>query len=154
MGSPRLGDAGSPHGSARWGLPTARGPGGRTFPPCLPATHSPPGPRAALLFPLLPAAARPMSSTDWRCLYGRHSARPNHCNGGRTMRKITASLFISLDGVVDEPHQWHFPWFNEEMGAVVAAQMSAADTMLLGRKSYGGFAEAWQEREAAGGEDA
>ncbi len=70
------------------------------------------------------------------------------------MRKITASLFISLDGVVDEPHQWHFPWFNEEMGAVVAAQMSAADTMLLGRKTYEGFAEAWQEREAAGGEDA
>ncbi|WP_405532888.1 hypothetical protein OG592_36720 [Streptomyces avidinii] len=33
------------------------------------------------------------------------------------MRKIKAQLFISLDGVVEAPDQWHFPYFNEEMGA-------------------------------------
>jgi hypothetical protein len=28
------------------------------------------------------------------------------------MRTITAGLFISLDGVVEAPDQWHFPYSN------------------------------------------
>jgi dihydrofolate reductase len=70
------------------------------------------------------------------------------------MRKITAGLFISLDDVVEAPDQWHFPYFNEEMGAAVEASLGAADTVLFGRKTYDSFAGAWPEREAAGGEDA
>src|SRR5213596_654828 len=70
------------------------------------------------------------------------------------MRKITAGLFISLDGVVEAPDQWHFPYFNEEMGAAVDATLGAADTVLFGRKTYDSFAGAWPDREAAGGEDA
>lgn len=70
------------------------------------------------------------------------------------MRKITAQLFIALDGVVEAPDQWHFPYFNDEMGSAVDATLGAADTFLLGRKTYDSFAGAWPEREAAGGEDA
>jgi dihydrofolate reductase len=70
------------------------------------------------------------------------------------MRKITAGLFISLDGVVEAPDQWHFPYFNDEMGAAVNATIGSSDTLLLGRKTYDSFAGAWPEREAAGGEDA
>ena len=70
------------------------------------------------------------------------------------MRKITAGLFISLDGVVEAPHQWHFPYFNDEMGAAVNATLGTAKTFLFGRKTYDSFAGAWPEREAAGGEDA
>jgi dihydrofolate reductase len=70
------------------------------------------------------------------------------------MRKITAGLFISLDGVVEAPDQWHFPYFNDEMGAAVGATFGTADTMLFGRTTYDSFAGAWPEREAAGGEDA
>jgi len=70
------------------------------------------------------------------------------------VRKITAGLFISLDGVVEAPDQWHFPYFNEEMGAAVDAQLGAVDTILLGRETYDSFADAWPERETAGGEDA
>ena len=70
------------------------------------------------------------------------------------MRKITAGLFISRDGVVEAPHEWHFPYFNEEMGAAVDATLGAADTVLFGRKTYDSFAGAWPERETAGGEDA
>ncbi|MFC4912318.1 dihydrofolate reductase family protein [Actinomadura gamaensis] len=70
------------------------------------------------------------------------------------MRKITAGLFVSLDGVVQDPQDWHFPYFNEEMGRAVTAQLGSADTVLLGRKTYDGFAGAWPERENAGGEDA
>lgn len=70
------------------------------------------------------------------------------------MRKITAGLFMSLDGVVEAPDQWHFPYFNDEMGAAVDATLGAADTVLFGRKTYDSFAGAWPDREAAGGEDA
>ncbi|MFG2340925.1 dihydrofolate reductase family protein [Streptomyces yangpuensis] len=70
------------------------------------------------------------------------------------MRKIKAQLFISLDGVVEAPDQWHFPYFNEEMGAAVDATLGRADTLLLGRRTYDSFAGAWPGREAAGGEDA
>ena len=70
------------------------------------------------------------------------------------MRKITAGLFISLDGVVEAPDQWHFPYFNDEMGAAVDATLGAADTVLFGRETYDSFAGAWPEREEAGEEDA
>ena len=70
------------------------------------------------------------------------------------MRKIIAGLFISLDGVVEAPDQWHFPYFNDEMGAAVGASLGAADTILFGRTTYDSFAGAWPKREAAGGEDA
>ncbi|MEU7139808.1 dihydrofolate reductase family protein [Nocardia sp. NPDC046473] len=70
------------------------------------------------------------------------------------MRKITAGMFVAIDGVVADPQDWHFPYFNEEMGAAVSAQLGTADTLLLGRVTYEGFAAAWPDREDAGGEDA
>ncbi|MEV7122003.1 dihydrofolate reductase family protein [Kitasatospora griseola] len=70
------------------------------------------------------------------------------------MRKITAGLFISADGVVGSPEQWHLPYFDDEVGAAVGAQVGVAQTLLLGRTTYDVFAGAWPEREAAGGEDA
>lgn len=69
------------------------------------------------------------------------------------MRKIVAGLFVSLDGVVEDPHLWHFPYFNDEMGTAVDATMGQSDTLLLGRKTYEGFAEAWPDRENSGSED-
>jgi dihydrofolate reductase len=65
------------------------------------------------------------------------------------MRKIVAGLFVSLDGVYDEPGEWHFPYFNDEMGAAVDAQMAAADAMLLGRVTYEEFAAYWPTHEPA-----
>ena len=32
------------------------------------------------------------------------------------MGSIKPGLFISLDGVVEAPSIWHFPYFNDEMG--------------------------------------
>jgi dihydrofolate reductase len=70
------------------------------------------------------------------------------------MRKITAGLFISVDGVVEDPQDWHFPYFNDETGVAVDRQLGSADTILLGRKTYDSFAGAWPDREAGRGEDA
>jgi len=70
------------------------------------------------------------------------------------MATITASLFTALDGVIDPGvGNWHFPYFNDEMGAAVDTTHDA-DVMLFGRVTYDSFAGAWPEREAAGGEDA
>lgn len=70
------------------------------------------------------------------------------------MRKISASLFTSVDGVVGEPQTWHFPYYCDELGAAVFEQQSAADTLLLGRVTYDSFVGAWPAREAAGEVDA
>jgi len=70
------------------------------------------------------------------------------------MATIAASLFTALDGVVDPGvGNWHFPYFNDEMGAAVD-RTHDADVMLFGRVTYDSFAGAWPEREAAGEEDA
>jgi dihydrofolate reductase len=70
------------------------------------------------------------------------------------MATITASLFTALDGVVDPGvGNWHFPYFNAQMGEAVA-RTHDADVMLFGRVTYDSFAGAWPEREAAGGDDA
>ena len=62
------------------------------------------------------------------------------------MRKIIASFFISLDGVVERPDQWHFPYFDDEMGQVVGEGMATSDTMLLGRRTYEEFAGFWPQQ--------
>lgn len=70
------------------------------------------------------------------------------------MTRITAGLFISVDGVVEAPDEWHIQYFNDELGAAVNAQLGSAETILLGRDTYDSFAGAWPQREADGGEDA
>jgi dihydrofolate reductase len=62
------------------------------------------------------------------------------------VRKIVAGEFISLDGVVEAPNEWHFPYFNDEMGEAVDSDMSAVDAMLLGRQTYEEFAAVWPNR--------
>ena len=55
------------------------------------------------------------------------------------MRKLTAGLFHSLDGVVEAPNLWQFDSFDDELGAALGASLGATDTVLLGRVGY----EAW-----------
>ena len=35
------------------------------------------------------------------------------------MGRIVSNFFISMDGVVERPDLWHFPYFDDEMGEVV-----------------------------------
>ncbi|GGP09928.1 dihydrofolate reductase family protein [Nonomuraea glycinis] len=59
------------------------------------------------------------------------------------MGKIVSSFFISLDGVVESPDQWHFPYWSDEMGAVVEAGMQSAAAMLMGRTLYDEWSAYW-----------
>ncbi|WP_250036411.1 dihydrofolate reductase family protein [Paractinoplanes maris] len=70
------------------------------------------------------------------------------------MAKIISTLFIAADGVAEIDPDWHFPYFDENMGRAVAEDYDTADVLLIGRETYDSFAGAWPEREAAGGEDA
>src|SRR6266498_3700272 len=51
------------------------------------------------------------------------------------MRNVVASLFITLDGVIEQPHDWQFD-FDEEMGDALTAEQEKQDAVLLGRVTY------------------
>lgn len=59
------------------------------------------------------------------------------------MRTLTAVLHLSLDGVVESPEVWAFPYSNDEMQAANAAGMAASDALLLGRVTYQALAAHW-----------
>lgn len=63
------------------------------------------------------------------------------------MRRIIASLFVSLDGVVEAPQEWNPPYFDEEMGTEVGKAMMSADAFLLGRRTYQEWAAFWPSQD-------
>jgi dihydrofolate reductase len=58
------------------------------------------------------------------------------------MRKIIASIYVSLDGVMENP-AWTMPFWNGELAEYAHQQLFASDALLLGRTTYQGFAAAW-----------
>ena len=64
-------------------------------------------------------------------------------------RRIVANFFVSLDGVVEAPDQWHYEYFDAEMGAVIAAGMDRADALLMGGTLYREWAAYWPANESA-----
>jgi dihydrofolate reductase len=68
------------------------------------------------------------------------------------MRKIIASFNMSLDGVVDHMEEWHIPYFGEDAQEFAREQLWASDALLMGRKTYEGFAQAWPGMEEETGE--
>src|SRR3712207_458566 len=64
------------------------------------------------------------------------------------MRKVVASEFVSLDGVVEAPQKWHFPYFNDQMGDAIGAAMAASDAMLMGRVLYEEWAAFWPKQDS------
>ena len=57
--------------------------------------------------------------------------------------RVVATEYLSLDGVFEEPGVWSGPFFNEEAGQFKWEELRASDALLLGRKTYLGFATAW-----------
>src|SRR3712207_3660893 len=74
--------------------------------------------------------------------------------GTIAMAKLISTLFIAADGVAEIDPDWHFPYFDDNMGRAVSEDYDTADVLLIGRDTYDSFAGAWPDREAAGGEDA
>jgi dihydrofolate reductase len=68
-----------------------------------------------------------------------------------TMRKLTAGLFHSVDGVVEAPDQWQFDAFDAELGAMLGDTLAVTDTVLMGRVGYEEWAQYWPTAEADAG---
>src|SRR4029079_4670982 len=62
------------------------------------------------------------------------------------MGKISANFFISLDGVVEAPDQWHFPYFNDQMGEAIGKGSERSEAFLMGRVVYDGWSEYWPQQ--------
>ncbi len=58
------------------------------------------------------------------------------------MRKVIAAMYLSLDGVMENP-AWTGPYFNDEVAKFQYDTLFESDTLLLGRVTYQGFAAAW-----------
>ena len=59
---------------------------------------------------------------------------------------IKSGLFISLDGVIEAPEMWSFPYFDGEIGQLKHDELLATGAHLLGRVTYEGFSAAWPSR--------
>ena len=58
------------------------------------------------------------------------------------MGQIIVSMYLSLDGVMEEP-AWTAPYFNEEVAKFQSNLLFESEALLLGRVTYQGFAAAW-----------
>jgi len=58
------------------------------------------------------------------------------------MGQIIVSMYLSLDGVIEEP-AWTAPYFNEEVAKFQSNLLFESEALLLGRVTYQGFAAAW-----------
>ena len=74
------------------------------------------------------------------------------------MRRVIVSEFVSLDGVMEDPAgtedlgrgAWSFQFDSgPEGGKFKLDEALASDALLLGRRTYQAFAEAWPSRDGA-----
>ena len=63
------------------------------------------------------------------------------------MRKLTAGLFHSVDGVVEAPNLWQFDQFDEDLGKLLGGVLEKTDTVVMGRKGFEEWAAYWPSAE-------
>jgi dihydrofolate reductase len=61
------------------------------------------------------------------------------------MRKIVASQYLSLDGVMEQP-TWAANYWNDEIARFKHDELFASDALLIGRITYDEFADVWPRR--------
>jgi len=49
------------------------------------------------------------------------------------MRRVNVTEFLSLDGVMEAPHEWTGQYFSEQVGYFKQNELFASDALLLGR---------------------
>jgi dihydrofolate reductase len=62
------------------------------------------------------------------------------------MRRVCAWELVSVDGVMESPEEWAFPYSDAEMGEVSASGMARSDALLLGRVTYEHLAAYWPDQ--------
>lgn len=66
------------------------------------------------------------------------------------MRQLIATEYVTVDGVMEEPGNWSFPYWNDEAMQFKSDELFASDALLLGRVTYEGFARAWPTMTGTG----
>jgi dihydrofolate reductase len=67
------------------------------------------------------------------------------------MRKLKLAIYVSLDGVVENP-AWTAPYWNDELSQLQADYLYSSDALVLGRVTYEGFAASWPGMEESTGD--
>jgi dihydrofolate reductase len=62
------------------------------------------------------------------------------------MRKLIVSEFLTLDGVMEAPEQWQFPFISDDMAEDIKVHILESDVLLLGRVTYDIFAASWPQQ--------
>ena len=63
------------------------------------------------------------------------------------MRRIINSTYISLDGVIENPHHWPSSGPDGGKGGEVQTKLLlSCDALIMGRRTYEGFAPVWPTR--------
>jgi dihydrofolate reductase len=65
------------------------------------------------------------------------------------MRKIKLAMYVSLDGVVENP-AWTGAFWNDELAKLQYDYLFSSAALLLGRVTYEGFAAAWPNMSGTG----
>lgn len=65
-------------------------------------------------------------------------------------RKLVATEYVTLDGYLDDPGQWSFPFWSEEASQFKYRELLDAGAQLLGRVTYEAFAAAWPTMQGTG----
>ncbi len=66
------------------------------------------------------------------------------------MRRVVATEYVTLDGIMEEPGNWSFPFWSDEAAKFKSDELFASDALLLGRVTYEGFAKAWPTMPGTG----
>jgi dihydrofolate reductase len=62
------------------------------------------------------------------------------------MRNIAVQMYMSVDGVMEAPEKWSFPYWTDDHENYAFERLLAADALVLGRSTYEQFAGAWPTR--------
>ena len=57
--------------------------------------------------------------------------------------RVVVTEFITLDGVMQAPHEWSSPYWTDEIGKFKHDELITTDAQLLGRVTYEEFAKSW-----------
>ncbi len=69
----------------------------------------------------------------------------------QTNRRLKLAMYVSLDGVVEEP-AWTGPFWNDQLSDLQEEYLYSSDGLILGRVTYEGFAAAWPSMEEGTGD--
>jgi dihydrofolate reductase len=62
------------------------------------------------------------------------------------MGAIIVTEFLTIDGIMEAPERWVFPFINKEIERLKLDEMASAEALLLGNVTYNVFAASWPSR--------